>query len=637
MSAVALTLSACNDDGDKKDSGVVILDTAPMVSLAASNTDVTAAGDVSLIAVAVDDGAIAKVEFYEGATLVSTATMAPYAHVVTYAIADNGSHSYTAKAYDSGSKSTTSAAVTVNVNISSGSGGGAGGGGGSATGGGAATGGGGAATGGGGAATGGGGAATGGGSASGGGGGSTDGTPPVVTLVAAMSTVATAQAVNVTATATDNVAVAKVELYDGFAKIGELGAPTVNSDYVFTFNYTVADNGTHRYLARAYDAAANYSNSAIAQVDVQIPPASPIKEIAAAAGYTWLLKQDGTLYVTGGNVYGTTGGNNYPIFSIFPGVTAHEIGAMPASSTMLFTLPDDSVAAIGSNGYAVGFNPTSTAGFQVITPSSPLLTNARYVRGGEYTSCFIKTDDTIWCAGYDYAGPFTNNGQTATASEVLFNDGGVFTNAATITLGYEGRGILRKDGTVWAFGRNDLGQGEIGDGTNVNRFGAVQVIYPSLAPVVNATQVVSARGAAFALLDGGTVVGWGSNYQGLLGDNTAVSFRGTANAVYALTNIVELAAGYDHVLALDDQSNLWAWGSNTYGQLGSSGPGTSSNVPVQVPNMTGVAHIYAGSFTSFALMNNGELWGWGGNGGAALGIADAGSGAVRVPQQIYVP
>jgi alpha-tubulin suppressor-like RCC1 family protein len=445
-----------------------------------------------------------------------------------------------------------------------------------------------------------------------------------------------AQAVNVTATATDNVGVAKVELYDGFAKVGELSAATVNHDYVFTFNYTIADNGTHQYLARAFDAAANYANSAVAQVNVSISPTSPIKSVAAGNGFTWLLKQDGTLFVTGSDVYGAAGGNSYTAFTLFPGVTAHEIGAMPAANVMLFAMTDDSVAGIGSNSYGVAFGSTTGTSFMVVTPSSPLQTMARYVRGGEYTSCYIKMDDTIWCAGYDYSGPLSGTG-SSTANQVLYNDGGAFTNADTITLGYEGRAIRRKDGTVWSFGRNDLNQGEIGDGTNVNRGGAVQVIYPSLAPVIDSLQVVSARGAAFALLDGGTVVGWGSNYQGLLGDNSTAMYRNTATPVFALTNIVELAPGYDHMLALDDQGNVWAWGANTYTQLGTSAPGTSSNVPVQVPNLTGVQHIYAGTWDSFALKANGELWGWGGNGGAALGINDAGSGAITSPHLIYVP
>ncbi len=619
VGSVGLVFSGCNDGSTSgKDGSVVILDTSPMVTLVASRTSVTTAGEVSLVAAAVDDSSIAKVEFYEGTTKLSEAAAPPYVHVLTFAASDNGTHTYTAKAYDSGSKSSTSAAVTVTVAITSGASGG-----GSGTGGGAGTGGG----------------SAGGGSGPDGGGTGTDSTPPTVSLKANFNTVSTPQSVNVTATANDNVGIAKVELYDGFTKLRELTAPTVNSDYVFTFNYTTTDNGTHRYLARAYDAAANYATSTVAQVNVLIPAASAIRELAPGFGFTWLLKEDDTLYVTGSNPYQTTGGNNYATFTLFPGVTAHHIGAMPASNTLLFGLIDNSLAAIGSNGYGLGFAGAASQGFSVVTPSNPLQTNVKYVRGGEYTSCYIRNDNTIWCAGYDYLGGGASGG-SPNATEVLFIDGGVFTNAVSITLGYEGRAILRADGTVWSFGRGDLGQGELGDGTSQNRGGAVQVIYPSLTPVINATQVASSRGAGYAVLDGGTVVAWGSNTSGMLGDNSNVTSRNTATAVYALTGITRIAAGYDHVLALDDQGNVWAWGSNQYSQLGTSTVGTSSNVAVQVTGITNVKEIYAGSYTSFALKQNGELWGWGGGGAGgvtALGINDAGFSPVTRPHRILIP
>lgn len=92
--------------------------TPPTVSLVASSNSVTAAGSVTLTATAADDVGVSKVEFYEGTTKIGEATANPYTYSVTYASADNGTHSYTAKAFDAaGNTATSSPATAVTVNI----------------------------------------------------------------------------------------------------------------------------------------------------------------------------------------------------------------------------------------------------------------------------------------------------------------------------------------------------------------------------------------------------------------------------------------------------------------------------------------------------------------------------------------
>jgi hypothetical protein len=90
----------------------------PTVSLTApaSGASFTAPATINLAANAADaDGSIAKVEFYRGgATLIGTATAAPYA--ITWSNVPAGSYSLTAKATDNRGKATTSAAVSITVN-----------------------------------------------------------------------------------------------------------------------------------------------------------------------------------------------------------------------------------------------------------------------------------------------------------------------------------------------------------------------------------------------------------------------------------------------------------------------------------------------------------------------------------------
>jgi microcystin-dependent protein len=85
--------------------------------------------------------------------------------------------------------------------------------------------------------------------------------------------------------------------------------------------------------------------------------------------------------------------------------------------------------------------------------------------------------------------------------------------------------------------------------------------------------------------------------------------------------------------AVCDDGTVWAWGTNTYGELG-NGSTTSSADPVQITPSWGSrtpVQIAAQWVTTFVLMDDGTLWGWGRNTGKALG---SGSQLETIPVQI---
>ncbi|HSB34815.1 MAG TPA: choice-of-anchor D domain-containing protein, partial [Nitrospirota bacterium] len=85
---------------------------------------------------------------------------------------------------------------------------------------------------------------------------------------------------------------------------------------------------------------------------------------------------------------------------------------------------------------------------------------------------------------------------------------------------------------------------------------------------------------------------------------------------------VAVAAGLSHSLALQANGTLWAWGSNTSGELGGGVAGPPSNyVPSQVqnPGTSPYVSISAGDSFSFARQANGTLWSWGKNTSGQLG------------------
>ena len=115
------------------------------------------------------------------------------------------------------------------------------------------------------------------------------------------------------------------------------------------------------------------------------------------------------------------------------------------------------------------------------------------------------------------------------------------------------------------------------------------------------------------LRDAGSLWAWGSNSSGQVGDG---SITRRTRPVQVGIGYTAVAAGGYHTLALDTDGNLWAWGENNHGQLG-DGSTTNHTTPVYVG--TGYTAVAAGYFHSLALKADGSLWAWGYNGYGQLG------------------
>lgn len=612
IAVVSCALSAsvgCDDANLRKDAGY--LDAAPAVNLAASTTMVTQAGELKLIAAATDESAVARVEFYEGSTKLSEATLPPYVATRTFTSADNGSHTFTAVAFDATGHSTTSPEVAVSVAIDSGAGGGGGGAGGS-----------------------GGGA---GGSSGGSGGGSTGGdtVAPVVSMMASANTVTLAGSVTLTAIATDNVGVLKVELWDNFTKVQEsnqtVGGPNT---YQFTVNYTATDNRAHRYTAIAYDAAINSGVSGPVTVNVVIPNASAIKDMGTSAGCSFVLKQDGTVFVAGNGFYGASGGINSPTFTqLFSVTDVAALSRRGSSYTMLFAKTDGSVLCLGNNMSSNCNVPPSPQSFS--TPQTVQnVSNATDVSVGA-AHCAKQPGGRLLCwAGFV--------GNTATYMppnplEVSFADGGMFTGTDSVVGCSNGTFVIRDDKTLWAWGRNDS-SGNLGVGftSSYAQTTPVRVVYANNTPVADVTHFACGIGHHVITTADGGVFAFGNNQaDGQLGNPSAATgaYNG-AIPVAGVASVESLACGDNHTVALDSLGNVWAWGRNTSGQLGTGAVSAGGPSAVQVTGLSNVVKVYANGDTSFALTGGGALYAWGDRQGS--GVNDAGTTIVR-PTRVLVP
>jgi uncharacterized delta-60 repeat protein len=187
----------------------------------------------------------------------------------------------------------------------------------------------------------------------------------------------------------------------------------------------------------------------------------------------------------------------------------------------------------------------------------------------------------------------------------------------------ENHGIaLSASGTVLAWGDNSLGQ--LGTGTTTSSLTPVAVsgLGGPTGPA-NIVHLASGRSHSLALAEDGRIFAWGSNNSGQLGNGStsATLFPVLVNRTGPISShpVVALAGGEHHSVALSSTGAVFTWGANTRGQLG-TGTTTPSSVPVPV-NLGGrtAVSVFAGPAHTFILTADGLVFGWGRNDSGQLG------------------
>ena len=221
--------------------------------------------------------------------------------------------------------------------------------------------------------------------------------------------------------------------------------------------------------------------------------------------------------------------------------------------------------------------------------------------GHSHTTALIS-DNTVFSWGLNTSGQL-GNGSTE------------LRDISQIDFSFQTAFAVKKDGTAWAWGFNhdtyySLGMGHTQELNTPTQMKGIN----NTGNLENVKTISTLHWNGLALFEDGQVCSWGQNDYGQCGNGTTTTLQyphyvKDENNTSTLTDIIDIAAGYQHSIALKNDNTIRTWGDNSSGELG-IGNSTQSTYPVW-PTITDVQAISAGTGFSVALKTDGTVWSWG--------------------------
>jgi uncharacterized protein (TIGR03118 family) len=272
----------------------------------------------------------------------------------------------------------------------------------------------------------------------------------------------------------------------------------------------------------------------------------------------------------------------------------------------------------------------------------PVAASHTALGAGNHFSLFLK-DGVVHAAGENIAAQLSlgAEGFDIPAPVPITLPDGFDGEIVSVSAGLVHGSLLTAEGDLYTWGLGNFGR--LGHGDQENRTVATRVEALADETVVVATH---GNGASYAITDTGALYAWGQNTNGQLGLGDLTNrLEPTQVDALASETIVAVATGTSHTLALTADGEVYAWGANRQGQLGSpdgldasGAPLTRVTAPVKVAGPPeNVVSISASTLTSYAITADGRVFGWGeGRYGQLLQGSDNGDGTFD-PASANVP
>jgi alpha-tubulin suppressor-like RCC1 family protein len=322
------------------------------------------------------------------------------------------------------------------------------------------------------------------------------------------------------------------------------------------------------------------------------------------------------------------GGKGYDFVANYFGGTGNDL-VLQWAETAVFAWGYNNYGQLGDSTTARRLLPTSCDRSGLLAGKTIVA-----VSGGYLHSLALCSDGTLASWGYNVFGQLGNNGNAASSVPAAVDRSGVLLGKTVIAIsaGPFHNLALCSDGALVAWGYNNHGQ--LGTGDKVTARAPVLVKPVGALAGKQVVAVAAGTYQSFALCADGSVAAWGYNDEGELGDGTNSGSLVPVAVALSGRKVASISAGQYHILALCTDGTVLAWGYNQRGQLG-NGTTIDGNVPVAIGGfgeLTGksVSAVAAGGSHSLALRADGTLAAWGFNHRGQIGVTGATQSALPV-------
>ena len=241
-----------------------------------------------------------------------------------------------------------------------------------------------------------------------------------------------------------------------------------------------------------------------------------VKQIACGSQHAFILKNDGSVWACGYNKYGQLGLgdiiNKYTFNQITTNIN-NDVKQIACGYDFTFILKNDgSVYSCGRNNYGQLGLGTSIEYYTSFNQATTNINNdAAQIACGFYHTFILKNDGSIWSCGYNAYGQLglENINTYYTFTQVTTN---INNDVKQIACGMLHTFILKNDGSIYSCGYNNKGQLGIGNTTTYNTFTKVTTNINN-----DVSQIACGYDYTFILKNYGSVYSCGYNYKGQLG------------------------------------------------------------------------------------------------------------------------
>ena len=287
-----------------------------------------------------------------------------------------------------------------------------------------------------------------------------------------------------------------------------------------------------------------------------------VKSIYCGGNYSFILKNDNTLWGCGNNNCGQLGlgdVNNRNIFTII-GINTNDIKSVYCGYKHAFILKNDGTLwGCGDNSYGqLGLgDKTNRTIFTQITVN---IDNIKTIYCSLYNTLVLKNDGTLWGCGNNNEGQLglRDITYTSTFTQITTN----VNNIKSVYCGSVHTLILKKDGALWGCGTGQNGRLGLGDTNN-------RTIFTQITTNTDNIKSIYCGGPyTFILKNDSTLWACGYNTNGELGLGDTTDRTTFTQIITNTNNIKSIYCGYNHTLILKNDGTLWGCGLNNQGQLG---------------------------------------------------------------------